>query len=252
MCLQFSLSNKQINSLISQTDELASIIHIWGDIGVGKTTLCYAAALSILAEGKKVIYVNAKSKFKDERFMEMAKYYPEFDHYNFLLYHPTSFSQQSEILMNLEFLLLEELRQLRVISVGLIILDNASILRHLEMKSESFNQKTLRALNTTIATLDYIRSTYKIPIIVTNRSVLRMKENYNFSQPASNVVMEYWAKFRIKIERCDNPGERNIILENHLNNSNLPVLWIEDQNVFGMTHNPFPSISFEPFGGMDK
>ena len=78
MRLQFSLTNSNLNSVISSTDEIATLLHIWGDVGVGKTTLCYSAALSKLAQGKKVIYINTKSFFKLERFTQLKQYYPAY------------------------------------------------------------------------------------------------------------------------------------------------------------------------------
>ena len=179
--MQFSLTNQKLNSLVSSTDELASIIHIWGDIGVGKSTLCYSAALSTLAQEKKVIYISTKSHFKTARFQQISNNYPQFNEYNFLLYTPTTFSQQTEIIMNLEFLILEEIRQLKKSSIGLIILDSVSILWHLEMKSDALNQKTLRALNTLVATMDHIRRMYNIPILITNRSVIRTQNTIAIS-----------------------------------------------------------------------
>jgi RecA/RadA recombinase len=220
--MQFSLTNISLNSFISSTDEIANIIHIWGDVGVGKTTLCYSAALSKLVLGKKVIYINTKSYFKEKRFKQIMKFYPAFDLYNFILYTPTTFSQQTEILMNLEFLVLEELNRLKKTNIGLIILDSASILRHLQMKSDSQNQKTLRTLNTTIATLDYLRRTYHIPIIVTSRSVIRIIDKKNIAQPAGNAVMEYWAKIWIAITRTENNIIRKITLQHHPTRKNLP------------------------------
>jgi DNA repair protein RadB len=220
--MQLSLTNQKLNSLISSKDESTSVIHIWGDVGVGKSTLCYSAALAILAQEKKVIYISTKSYFKENRFHQISKNYPPFNIYNFLLYNPTTFSQQTEVIMNLEFLILEEIRQLKTTSVGLIVVDGVSILWHLEMTSDASNQKTLRALNTLIATLDYIRRTYNIPVIITNRSVIRTQENRNFSQPASNAVMDYWGKIKIKIELTENPAMRDIILESHSTKKNLP------------------------------
>jgi len=221
--MQFSLTNQGLNSMISTSDETASIIHIWGDIGVGKTTMCYSCALSKLAQGKKVVYVNTKSPFNSNRFKQIMQNYPPFDEYNFILYNPTTFSQQTEILMNLEFLILEEINTFHNTSVGLIILDDASILRHLELKTKEYNQKMLRVLNTTIASLDFIRKTYEIPVLITNRSVIRVINDQNFSQPASNAIMEYWAKYRIHLERTTNPVIREVVLEAHPMHSNLPI-----------------------------
>lgn len=220
--MQLSLTNQKLNSFISSKDATASVIHIWGDVGVGKSTLCYSATLSFLTQEKKVIYISTKSHFKDARFRQISKNYAPFDEYNFILYSPTTFSQQTEIIMNLEFLILEEIRQMKKTSVGLIVVDGVSILWHLEMTSDASNQKTLRALNTLVATLDYIRRTYDIPVLITNRSVIRPQENRNISQPASNAVMEYWGKIKMKIERTDNPAMRDIILESHPAQKNLP------------------------------
>ena len=124
--------------------------------------------------------------------------------------------------MNLEFLILNEINMLGKTNIGLIIVDGASILRHLQMKSEEYNQKTLKILTTAIASLDHIRKTYEIPILITNRSVLRIKDNQNIPQPASNSIMEYWAKIRITIERTLSPAVRKISLDRHPTNQSLP------------------------------
>ncbi|MBN2157310.1 MAG: hypothetical protein JW776_14790 [Candidatus Lokiarchaeota archaeon] len=218
------MTNPKLNSLVTPSEETESIIHVWSnDIGVGISTFFFAASLSKLSQGKKVIYISTKSLFKTERFQQLMQFYTPFDPYNFLLYHPTSFAQQIEIIMNLEFLILEELRLLKKSSIGLIVLDGASILRHLELKSEEHNQKSLRVYNTTIATLEFIRTTYLIPILISNRAVIRIKDDKIISQPASNIVMEYWTKIRIKLERTDTPSLRNIKLEKHPTAQNLPI-----------------------------
>jgi RecA/RadA recombinase len=233
--MKFSLTNLALNSLISSKDELASIIHIWGESGAGKTTLCFSASLSKLAQNKKVIYISTKSVFKSTRFSQLVSYYSPFDEYNFLLYHPSTFFQQMDIIMNLEFLILEEIHQLDKSSIGLIVVDGISILWHLEMKSDPSNQNTLRSLNTVLATLDYIRRTYKIPILIANRSVIRMNDDKNYTQPASNAVMEYWGKIKIKIDRTNDPSKRSIILENHPNETSLPKIISVDLTESGFT-----------------
>jgi hypothetical protein len=222
--MQFSLSNGNLNSLISHSEENKGIIHIWGtDIGIGKSTLCYAAALSKLSAGKKVIFINTKSFFNYKRFQQLKKYYPSYDKYNFLLYNPRTFAQLTDIIMNIEFLILEEFHAFQKTSIGAIIVDGASILRHLELKTDDHNQKSMRVFSTLVASLEHIRLSYNIPIILSNRSVIRIKEHININQPASNAVMQYWAKFHIKLERTEIPKERKIILEYHPNASSLPI-----------------------------
>ena len=102
--MKFSPLDGAINNLISTNEEKQFTISIWGDIGTGKTTLCYGASLSILIN-KKVIYINTKPFFKKQRFDQLKAFYPKFDIFNFLLYNPRNFNQMIKIIMNIEFLI---------------------------------------------------------------------------------------------------------------------------------------------------
>jgi len=218
--MNFSPQIHELNNLISTTDEQTGIISIWGDVGVGKTTLCFGATLKTLSDDKKVIYINTKSFFKSERFLQVKKFYPDFNNSNFLVYNPSTFSQQIKIIMNLEFLILKEIKMLKHSNIGLIVLDTASTLKTLEMSSNDVNNKMQLMLNMGLATLDYIIREYKIPVIITNRLIHQYNElsDESIEKPSNANSVNFWAKSSFKIERTNKAGYRLLILEKHPRN----------------------------------
>ncbi len=215
--MDFSISNTSLNELFSKEIEEEGIISIWGDVGVGKSTLCFSAALSTLSKNKKVIYISTKSFFKLERFNQMKNYYPDFDIFNFILYNPKNFNQQTKIVMDLEFLILKEKNLLGKTNVGLIILDTATTLKQISMNKEEINQKLQTIINAQLASLDDILKKYKIPIIVTNRSTIKFSEStedVNEKQSSAKSI-NHWTKTSLKIERTSKTGVRKLIIEKH-------------------------------------
>jgi DNA repair protein RadB len=218
--MNFSPEINKLNQLISTTDEKTGIISIWGDVGVGKTTLCFGATLQTLSHDKKVIYINTKSFFKSERFIQMKNYYTGINNSNFLIYNPSTFSQQIKIIMNLEFLILKEIKILKKSNIGLIVIDTASTLKTLETRTNDLDNKMQLMLNLSFATLDYIIREYKIPVIITNRLIRQYNETTDESveKPSHANSINYWAKTSIKIERTNKAGYRLLIIEKHPRN----------------------------------
>ena len=218
--LEFSLKNSNLNSAISLEDEKKSIISIWGDIGVGKTTLCFAATLSALSKQKKIIYINTKSYFKEDRFNQIMGFYPKFDTYNLLIYNCDTFKKQIETIMNLEFLIKKEIEVMGKSKISLIVLDSASTLFHLTMGDKETNLELQRALNTTLATLDYIRRIYGITILLTNRSTLRFDEKLDKTIEKTSIssTINFFSNTSIKIERTSQIATRSLIIEKHPRN----------------------------------
>lgn len=220
--MRFTPTNTPINDFISEKDTLSGIISIWGDVGVGKTTFCFAAALNVLNYGKKVIYISTARKFEFARLKLMLGRYRGINMEKFVVYNPDTISQLAKLVMNLEFLLLEEIRFLGKTSVGLIVLDTATGLFHTSIKSgyDSILKKQSNQLNIFLAELDKLREKYRIPIMITNRSVSSIKEDDEkvVSHQASPKTMAYWTKTSIKLERLSTPGYRAVILVKHPRN----------------------------------
>jgi hypothetical protein len=139
--MEFSLSSSELNELINEEDERAGIICIWGDSGIGKTTLCFNAALSVLSKGKKVIYLNTKPEFKTERLQQIKEFYPKFDIFNLLIFNIKSYNHLILTVMDIENLILNEIKLLGKANIGLIVIDTATTLLQLTMNFDVIRKK---------------------------------------------------------------------------------------------------------------
>lgn len=213
--MQISSINSELNEIINESDERKGIISVWGDVGVGKTTLCLTVSLSKLAMGKKVIYIYTKPEFNNERFSQLKSAFKEFDLFNFILYLPNSVPELLDIIMNLEFLILEEIRLVGHSNIGLIVLDTCSTLIQLQGGLEQTSQDMDTKLGVILATLDYLLANYHIPIIITSRLVSKFSESDNkyIEYPASEKVVNNFAFYSIKIERTEEAGFRELLVE---------------------------------------
>lgn len=254
--MKFSLKNNEINSLITEEYDKTGIILIWGDTGVGKTTLCLTATLSMLSTGKKVLYINTKSFFKQERFDQMKKFYPDFNIYNFLVFSPKTLNQQTKIIMDLEFFILEEIHLLGETKIGLIVLDSATTLEQFALnyevmskkitedsgpgvkkaiqKSREYNQKLQIILTSSLATLEHVVLKYSIPVIITTRSTTRFDEvtKETIETPINPKILEYFSKISLKIERTSHTALRKLILRKHPNSKLKAVNGFLSENGF--------------------
>lgn len=212
--MQISSINSQLNDIINENEENKGIISVWGDVGVGKTTLCLTFALSKLAMGKKVIYIYTKPEFNKERFFQLKSAYKNFDLFNFILYTPKSVSELLDVIMSLEFLILEEKRLTGHSTIGLIVLDTCSTLFQLKIGSDH-NQEMDTKLGMILATLDFLITNYNIPAVITSRMVSKFSdsENIYIEYPAAEKVVNTFAFFSIKIERTEQVGYRELIIE---------------------------------------
>jgi RecA/RadA recombinase len=124
--------------------------------------------------------------------------------------------------MNLEFLILKEIETLKLpkSNIGLIVLDTASTLKTLEMRSDDVNNKMQLMLNMSLATLDYLIREYKIPVIITNRLIRQYNaiSDESVEKPSNANSINYWAKTSIRIERTNKAGYRLLIFEKHPRN----------------------------------
>ncbi|MBD3353120.1 MAG: hypothetical protein GF364_16685 [Candidatus Lokiarchaeota archaeon] len=221
MILQLSPTNNNINELIPESELKGAFIVFWGDVGVGKTTLSLCASLSVLVSGKKVIYINTRPNFKYERFSQLKSSYKDFNKQYFILYNAETAKQLVKIIMRLEFLFLEEIRLLGRSSIGLVVLDTATTLFHVEMKSKNFNEKLQGDINNTLATLQFLATKYNIPVIVTDRLIRTYNDSgNNNTKPANERTISYFSTHLLKIERTENAGERILLLQK--NPKNLP------------------------------
>ncbi|MHA1341250.1 MAG: hypothetical protein ACTSRZ_14715 [Promethearchaeota archaeon] len=215
--MEFSCINTHLNNLIPESDEKKGIISVWGDIGIGKSTLAFIASLAKLARNQKVIYFNTRPEFKIIRFNQLKSLFKKIDPFNFILYNVQSLDNLVKEILMLEFKILQQIRQLGKCNIKLIVIDELSSLIAMEKGTPDLN--TTIKINTVLATLNYLLKKYEISALITSRLAFKSESRDPNSKiievPALNKTIDYFSPFLIKIERTLKPSERYIILYKH-------------------------------------
>lgn len=131
---------------------------VYGGPATGKTLLCLTAALHIVKQGKKVLFIDTEKGFFVERFQQLAGV--DADKYleSIVVLQPTSFKGQHEQIMKLEQFAKQP-------HVGLIIIDTLGYYYRRLLKS-----KLLLANRMLITQVNTLRSYARhLPVIVTNQ-----------------------------------------------------------------------------------
>jgi RecA/RadA recombinase len=202
------------------------IIMLWGDIGIGKSTLALQLSESILTKGKKVFYLHSKRTplegIVDRIFGKRSDTQKE----NFLFWNPDNFKKQIEIIF--DWLL--AVKQLETFfhekRVGLIVIDELTGNYLPEMLMNKKNEELNDKLNFQLATLTQISQEQNIPIILTNNFTLKSDEKENLQDsPYGGKITEYWTDISIKLERTPQSGRVVFNLIKNRTNIDLPNKW---------------------------
>jgi RecA/RadA recombinase len=202
----------RLNQIITSKQKIVSI---WGDFGVGKTTFALQTALNSAKNGNKVLYFYSKPNFPTQRLGSLLKVESAdlLDEINFL--RITSFNELFSVIFNLEFLILNNLKE-KGNSLNIIIIDSLTDLYRLELnpdkkeKNVSLNYQ----LNQILATLNYLNQTYDIEILVVNELSRKSEDEMVIELQSGGKIVDFWIFNSLKIERTDVPNNRKIIVKN--------------------------------------
>ena len=136
---------------------------VYGLPGSGKTTLCKLAAINLLKQNKKVIYIDTENGFSLERLKQLTEDYEKLLD-NLIIIKVKSFEEQCEKI--------ESIRQLK--KVSLVIID--SIGKFYREKVREDHKEINKKL---VSTLNVLRVIAKnnIPIIITNQIYNNINNN---------------------------------------------------------------------------
>lgn len=176
---------------------------IYGPAGSGKTLFCMKTAISIVREGKKVIYIDTEGGFSVERLKQLD------DDYDLLLkhlifLHPTSFDEQKKVFEKLKKIVSDE--------VGLIVVDTIGMLYRLELGKSDQIYSTNKEMGLQISYLSEIARKRNIPVILTNQ-VYADFEVKDKVRMVGGDLLKYGSKCLIELKR-DN-GKRKLVLIKH-------------------------------------
>ncbi|MBD3254004.1 MAG: hypothetical protein GF383_02875 [Candidatus Lokiarchaeota archaeon] len=189
---------------------------IWGDFGVGKTTLAIQTVLAHFKEKKgKILYFYTKPNFpmnKIQQYLgsdkrDLMEKFTEM----FTLITISDFRSLRKALMNLELVITRSKNQKNRIS--LIVIDSITDLYKLEIirEKKEKNASINYLLNLILGTLFYLSITYDLEIVIVNELVHRKKGEEISEVQSGGKVTNFWTSLNIKVERTSILNNRKVI-----------------------------------------
>ena len=218
--MKLSNNDSLLANLLKKIDLSKGILSIWGDIGVGKTTLALQIALTISNLNQKVVFIYTKDEFPSQKYEALQSETNHKKLNNIIFIKISDFDNLLEYILNLEFVILDlkRVENKNISQIQLIVIDSPFDLYSLktERTKKKKNVELNQKLNQILATLSYLNQKYGVKIIITNyETTINENEEYFIRERGGNVA-EYWIPTTIQILRTDNISERALLLKNRL------------------------------------
>ena len=219
--MQFPLT--KVNEFFKSNGVKEGITSLWGNFGVGKTTLSLQTANLYALNKKKVLYIYTKPNFPSRKINTVFENNLEDVLENIFFIHTRNFDEIFSFVFNLEFTVLNDLKT-KSGTFHLIIIDSMTDLYRLELNHEKKEKNVILnyRLNQLLATLINLKQKYELDILVVNEISRRTQEGQTYEMESGGNVMQYWVTNSIKIERTDVANNRRFIL--HRGNDNNTFL----------------------------
>jgi len=219
--MQFPLT--KVNKFFKSNDAKEGITSLWGDFGVGKTTLSLQTANIYALNKRKVLYIYTKSNLPYKKLSSVFVNNLDDVLENISFIHTTNFDDIFNFVFNLEFIILNDLKT-EDSTFNLIVIDSMTDLYRLELNREKKGKNFILnyKLNQLIANLVNLKQKYEIDILIINELSRRTQEGLTYEVESGGNVMRYWVKNSIKIERTEVANNRKFIL--HRDNDNNSVM----------------------------
>ncbi len=203
----------KLNTFFKSNSAKEGITSLWGDFGVGKTTLSLQTANLYALNKKKVLYIYTKPNFPSRKINTVFENNLEDVLENIFFIHTTNFDEIFSFVFNLEFTVLNDLKT-KSGTFRLIIIDSMTDLYRLELNQEKKEKNVILnyRLNQLLATLINLKQKYEVGILVVNEVSRRTQEGQTYAVESGGNVMQYWVTNSIKIERTDVANNRRFIL----------------------------------------
>ncbi len=195
---------------------IIGLFSIWGNFGVGKTTLALQFALNIIKQNKNVLFFYTKPNLPTVKIKKIFKSIKIIPSDNFNIIQIKDFDELYKITFKIEHLLIELKKKKK--KLNLIIIDSLTDLYNLVLipnkKEKNINRNY--QLNQILANLTYLNKKYSVDVLIINEVSKKNQNNSTIEIQSGGKVMNYWILKSFKIERTHILNERKFIFSDSL------------------------------------
>lgn len=205
MKFPLDLFNKEIDS--------EEIVSIWGEMGVGKTTLALQIALNNIHVGDGVYYFYSKPRLPLEKIESLLPTLGPNTLKKLKTILIKDFNDLYRIVLDLEINILKDKKEKQDYP-KLIIIDSLTDLYRLDLYKDKKDKNLLLnyKLNHLLGTLIHINNKFSVDILVVNEISYLHSEDHSYEIQSGGKVMRYWIPFSIKIARSEIMNKRRFYL----------------------------------------
>ena len=201
-------TNSSIDNLLNGGFEKGTVTQIFGTPSSGKSNVALSLAVNVARNGKKAIYMDTEGGISIDRIKQIAG--SDFNEVanNIMVFEPTTFQEQGENIGAIDLWLRKNHGD-----TDIFILDSAVALYRVDtMKSSRLNKE----LGKQMGMLSKIARSFDIAVIVTNQIYNAFDdEGNNDIRAVGGMVLQYWSKVIIQLERGEETNQRIATLKRH-------------------------------------
>ena len=197
---------------------------IYGEASTGKTTLALMTLSSYLKStpNGRAFYVDADRKLSTSRMMQILGDNAELLR-RLLVWRPSSFSEQTELIERLMFF--------PSISSAQVIIDSITGLYRLEAGDSERTFKANKDLNRQLGFLSEIANSYKAFVLLTGQVHGIPDSEAPQAEMVAERLLRYWSDVVLRLEVTPRAGIRQAILEKPKSDNNICRFMLSDRGV---------------------
>lgn len=181
---------------------------VYGEAETGKTSFAIQCAVNYARTDCRTVFIDADGAFSSRRLLQIA--YRDVEKLSplIILFRPTTFQEQTNLIDRLEKYLTGK--------AGLVIVDTITSLYRVELGGPP--EKTFklnRELNTQLAYLAQIAKTKKMAVLITSQVRSALTEEQIDVEPVATRVLRFWSDTVLRFKRTGQTRVVKMFLEKH-------------------------------------